>query len=609
MNTFYSLRFFRSPYNFIFLFLLLLNALNLAAQPVIRSFSPVSGPVGTTVIITGSGFGTTTGKNIVYFGGMRAVVTNASTGSLTVTVPAAASYQPITVTVDSLTASSRGAFDVTFNAHGDTLDAHSFNMEQDFPAGYNAAPELVADLDGDGKPDIATAVPYTGYFSVYRNTSAKGAVSFAPKIDYTTASNSSSIAAGDLDGDGKQDIVVANSLDFSISIFRNASVPGNMLFTQRADTPKIYPNGQPWSVRIADFDGDGKPDLVVACYDVHAIQVFRNTSHGDSISFAADFFYQITELPLESGSESLSIADIDGDGKIDVAAIEDGTAVITVFRNTSTPGNMGFSAGADYACPATVSRIFLGDIDGDGRPDMVVPCGSTFSVFPNTSTSGTITFGTRQDYAPASGAYMADLGDMDGDGKPDLLITGGGSVTVCKNLSTTGNIALAPGFNYTAGVAPAFALASDMDGDSKADIVVPSPNGYNGSMSVLRNRITAPFVNSMTPNYGREGNKIDINGQHFMGTALVSLGGTPVDSFTVNSDTSITATVGPGSNGALMIVANGDTITYGNFIYTGTTIAGFSPVIAGQGDTVTISGAGFGALPSVSFGGVPATGY
>src|SRR5687767_6882265 len=76
------------------------------AQPTISSFSPASGPVGTSVTITGTNFSATPANNIVYFGPVRATVTNASAGSLTVTAPPGANFQPITVTVNGLTAYS-----------------------------------------------------------------------------------------------------------------------------------------------------------------------------------------------------------------------------------------------------------------------------------------------------------------------------------------------------------------------------------------------------------------------------------------------------------------------------------------------------------------------
>src|SRR5689334_20424067 len=96
------------------------------AQPVINSFSPTSGPVGTTVTITGTGFNFWADSNIVYFGAVRATLQSVSANSLTVTVPAGATYAPITVTSNRLTAYSKLAFTVTFAYGHSPLDSSAF---------------------------------------------------------------------------------------------------------------------------------------------------------------------------------------------------------------------------------------------------------------------------------------------------------------------------------------------------------------------------------------------------------------------------------------------------------------------------------------------------
>ena len=92
---------------FLFAFITLMGH---AQAPSITSFSPVSGPVGTTVTITGINFSTTASNNIVFFGAVKATVSAASAASLTVKVPAGATYKPITVTVNQLTGYSLKPF-------------------------------------------------------------------------------------------------------------------------------------------------------------------------------------------------------------------------------------------------------------------------------------------------------------------------------------------------------------------------------------------------------------------------------------------------------------------------------------------------------------------
>src|SRR5690349_7542919 len=88
------------------LLVLLFPVITCFGQPKINSFTPTSGSIGTAVTITGSGFNPVATSNIVFFGPVKAVVTNATATSLTVTVPAGTSYQPISVTTGNLTAFS-----------------------------------------------------------------------------------------------------------------------------------------------------------------------------------------------------------------------------------------------------------------------------------------------------------------------------------------------------------------------------------------------------------------------------------------------------------------------------------------------------------------------
>ena len=99
----------------------LLSGSGIFAQPAINSFTPAFGPVGTIVTIDGSGFSTIAGNNIVYFGAVKAVVTNASSTQLKVVAPPGTTYQPITVTTNYLTAYSRQPFLITFNGCGTFL--------------------------------------------------------------------------------------------------------------------------------------------------------------------------------------------------------------------------------------------------------------------------------------------------------------------------------------------------------------------------------------------------------------------------------------------------------------------------------------------------------
>ena len=201
-----------------FVFVLSLTGFKSHGQvPSISGFSPISGPIGTIVTITGSNFSATPANNIVFFGATNANVTAASTTSLTVTVPIGATYQPITVLTSGLLAYSSKPFLVTFNGVSG-IDATSFAAKADFTTGTSPRSVSIGDLDGDGKADLAVANQVSNTVSVFRNTGSVGSISYAAKVDFTTGTGSISVAIGDLDGDGKADLVVANFTSNTVSV-------------------------------------------------------------------------------------------------------------------------------------------------------------------------------------------------------------------------------------------------------------------------------------------------------------------------------------------------------------------------------------------------------
>src|SRR5438552_1794060 len=152
---------------------------------VITGFSPSAAAMGASVAITGTNFSANPAGNIVYFGAVRAQVTAASVTNLTVTVPAGAVYGPITATVNGRTAYASSAFVPTFPGAGLPVDANSFAPSFDLGADSGPIQVVLADLDGDGKPDLLVANDYDHTVSIYRNTSTNGTLAagtFAPRI-------------------------------------------------------------------------------------------------------------------------------------------------------------------------------------------------------------------------------------------------------------------------------------------------------------------------------------------------------------------------------------------------------------------------------------------
>ena len=502
--------------------------------PVISSFTPTSGPIGTSLTINGTNFSTTAAENIVWFGAVQATVTAATAIELTVTVPAGATYQPITVTVNGLTAYSGKPFNVTFPSPL-IIDASSFTPRVDIntePA-TKATSTAIGDIDGDGKSDLVVANELSNSISVYRNISTSGSIStgsFAPGVNFMTGTNPHRIAIGDIDGDGKPDIAVTNEGSNSVSVFRNTSTSGSISTGSLAPEVDLTAGTNPFDVEIADIDGDGKPDLAVTNYAGSSISLFRNTSTTGSIAMSS--FAEKVDITTGTYPYNIAVGDIDNDGKPDVVVTSFDNNLVSVLRNNCTPGSITLSSlepRVDFPAGTGPGGAIIGDIDGDGKLDIVVNNRNSFdvSVYRNTSIAGQITLSSlaaRVDFNTGTSPSDIALGDMDGDGKPDLAVTNfsNNTVSIFKNISTSGSITTSSfdaKDDFLTPSDPWGISIGDIDGDSKPDLIVAIWN--SNTISILRNRIgevvpqPPPVISSFSPSSGPIGTTVTLSGANF----------------------------------------------------------------------------------------------
>lgn len=487
-------------------FLLLMAAFSwVKAQPIISSFSPLKAKPGESVIITGSGFNTTLANNKVFFGAVATTPTVATTTTLTVTVPNGSTYDKITVlnTGTQLSASSIAYFNPIYSPSKGAITVVDVSPKMDFSLpGY---PQSVAasDLDGDGKPDLIS-VGLQGYVSIYRNTSNSGTISMDTRIDFSVVNNTSHAAAHDLDGDGKSDLIVVSS--DRLSVMRNTSSNGSISFATRMDIGTLTGG---FRAAFGDLDGDGKPDIVTSHFSVNQINVFRNTSTSGSISFASPISLTTAYAPT-----GIAIADLDNDGKLDMVASIWNTPLISVFRNTSST-NISFAPVATFTTGNAPMYVAIGDLDGDGKSEVVTSnqTNSSVSVLLNTSSLGTINFAAKKDFTTVSNPRTVAIGDIDGDGKPDLVTASqlpNGYVSVLRNLSTSGNIDFLTRINFTAGSNTYATAIADIDGDGRPDIL--ASNYIDQTIAILKNqpKLTVTSVSSSNAD-GTYGNGQTIN--------------------------------------------------------------------------------------------------
>jgi hypothetical protein len=470
--------------------------------PTITSFTPVSGVVGTSVTITGTNFSTTAANNIIYFGATKATVVGTPTAtSITVTVPAGATYAPITLlnTTASLSCVSNTRFSPVFSPSKTTITTSDFasiaTTSIGSPSGIYRA--VHGDLDGDGKADVAFANRGGSGITVMRNTSNTGYVSFAARQEFATSyQEPMTMTLADVDGDGKLDMVVpcGNLNGAGLAVLLNTSTIGSISFA-----PSIGLAIAQGNVSIGDLDKDGRPDLVLTSGD--RLAIYRNTSTGTG-NFSLDApVYTSNGTMNNYVSSTHQIADIDGDGKLDIVSGNGNN--MTVFLNTSSGiGNIGFAAVYNSATTTSVSRTIVADFNGDGKLDIAACAGystanSILSVFQNNSTSGSLSF-TRTEYDSYDPTELL-VGDFNGDGKADLAITSltfttfNTALGIYQNNSSASTVSFGTrvAFGPINAISCYFSTAFDIDGDGKPDVLTSNDNSY----SVFRNLST---VNAWT---------------------------------------------------------------------------------------------------------------
>ena len=369
----------------------------------------------------------------------------------------------------------------------------SFASQQTFATGLGPQSSTTADISGDGKPDLIVVNYTDNTVSVLLNTTAPGAStpSFAAQQTFATGSYPTSVTVVDINGDGKPDLIVANTGSNTVSVLLNSTAPG-------ATTPSFaiqqtFATGLgPQSVTTADINGDGKPDLIVVNYTDGTVSVLLNTTApgATTASFAAQQAFATGTSPV-----SVTAADVNGDGKPDLIVANAVDNTVSVLINTTAPGasTPSFALQQAFATGSNPRSVTAADINGDGKPDLIVANGNdkTVSVLLNTTAPGAATpsFATQQTFAAGVSPRSVSLADVNGDGKPDLMVANYGSNSVSMLLNTTAPGATTPSFatqqTLAMGAGPVAVTAADVNGDGKPDLIVA--NQYDNTVSVLLN--------------------------------------------------------------------------------------------------------------------------
>ncbi|MCG7215714.1 FG-GAP-like repeat-containing protein [Paenibacillus mucilaginosus] len=387
-----------------------------------------------------------------------------------------------------------------------------------YSTGYYPASAASGDFNGDGHEDITVANLGDHSVSVLLGD---GTGRFTTLDHDTPVQSPRAISVGDLNEDGKLDVVTTN-VQNTVSVLLGDGEGGLAL-------PDDYSTaGSPRYTAIGDFNGDGHQDLAVASESGH-ISVMLGQGNGQ--------FGGRTDYHAGAVGRSVVAGNFTGDANLDLAVTNSYSNDVTILTGTGTGA---FVLSDFYFADIHPMIMTTADFNRDGLADLAAASlNGTVSVLLANGSGG---FGFRTHYAAGAGAYSVAAGDFNGDGLTDLAAANSTSNTISV-LIGDGTGRFHPKVDYAAGSVPETLIAGDFNEDGKTDLA--AGNVRSDSLSILLSRSDAKLSSLSVP----------------QGTLTPSFSPKTMSGYTVNVENSVDSiTVTPTTadpTAAAVVSANG----------------------------------------------------
>ena len=309
---------------------------------------------------------------------------------------------------------------------------------------------FAADVDGDGDVDAIAGFAFTtpnDEISWYENVSGDGS-SWTPRSITTTADGTRALFAIDIDGDGDTDVVSASTQDDEIAWYENELGNGTS-WTAYTISSNL---DQPHSLAVADVDGDGDVDVVSASLSEDTVAWFENSGDGSS--------WTEHTLATIDGARFLSAADVDGDGDVDIFSSATGNPRLVWFENSLGDGT-SWAAHLVANLNNAATSVFGADLDGDGDVDALMSrIDDRIFWFENATGDGG-SWSAHTVTTTVDGPQYVIVADIDGDGDLDALAASRDDDTIAWYPNRGGQFAL-----------PTVSLAQSVLANSQEDVAL-----------------------------------------------------------------------------------------------------------------------------------------